>query len=200
MEMCSPLDLAELAASSRRLRTLIEAHPHVWRRVQSNFARGVCPGLPSYANSLEATANCSQAAYARWIFGGGFCTWCKRQADAIPFNFHLDFRACSTKCERALSSGGLLFIDTSGKYDKHPWGKWLARFKYEPQWGDFFLYSTAALKDAVGELKQAIDVTQGRIPSGQPTAFPRCTLHELIRKHVYRELSRPALSQVNARS
>ncbi|KAF7300655.1 hypothetical protein HMN09_00951000 [Mycena chlorophos] len=194
LEMCSPLDLAELATSCPALRGILVAHPSIWNRVFANFSRGACPAVPLYSKSLEATANCTPAAYARFIFGGGLCSWCKKPTTAIPLHFLLRLRACSGECMRAISSGGTLFIDTNNKYRDHPWGRWLLRLQ-EKGYGGWPVYSTAMIKNAGRELHQAFEVDHGRIMPNDELPFPFRNSQALFAVHKQRELSRPALTK-----
>jgi hypothetical protein len=62
---CSPFDLAQLAMTSKSLRSLIRGHRHLWIAAQGNVSRRACLGIPALPG------NYSHSVYALFIFGGG---------------------------------------------------------------------------------------------------------------------------------
>ncbi|KAJ7815648.1 hypothetical protein B0H14DRAFT_2603298 [Mycena olivaceomarginata] len=47
LEHCSPFDLAQLAMTSKSLRSLIRGHRHLWIAAQGNVSREACLGVPT---------------------------------------------------------------------------------------------------------------------------------------------------------
>ncbi|KAF7300634.1 hypothetical protein HMN09_00948700 [Mycena chlorophos] len=195
LEQCSPFDLAILAASSSALRAALDANPFIWRRAMVGFARGACPAIPPYAASLEETANCSPAAYARYIFGGGKCALCRKPTSSIPYEYLLRLHACSGKCKRGILSRGILFVDREHKYEIHPWGQWLPRLR--GTWGRKFVYSSFMIERARHEEQQARDADSGRVLPDDDLPLPFRTTATLSEARAERARSRDALT-VNA--
>ncbi|KAJ7056823.1 hypothetical protein C8F01DRAFT_363766 [Mycena amicta] len=196
LEQCSPMDIAQLFYTSNRLRCLIESHPHLWLVAFANLSRGDAPSPPLCPQGLEAARNYSVVAYVTWIFGGGKCTYCRRETMALPFQFALKFRACKKACDAALRTPKGLFVDKTHKFDDFNWGKYLPRVLSKPQRNGkrYFVYAVAAPKQANREMEQALDVTKGRPLRGRGEFLLR-TISELQEELEKRGRDQTAIQQ-----
>ncbi|KAF7298428.1 hypothetical protein MKEN_01367900 [Mycena kentingensis (nom. inval.)] len=121
LRLCHPLDLVQLANTSRAFRSLLPDDSTLWRSAQLNLAVGVCPPLPRNP-SMAARGNYSSSAYVRWIFGGGKCSVCLLEEDppgALRFTFNL--RACSRKCEKYIHAHVLVSFPSDHPIHSAPW-------------------------------------------------------------------------------
>ncbi|KAJ6632347.1 hypothetical protein B0H10DRAFT_12833 [Mycena sp. CBHHK59/15] len=191
MENCSPFDLVQLALVSKSFLSFIRINRDIWAAAHGNVSRGDCPRIPEKPN-VEASGDYSQIAYAKWLFGGGLCTWCSKSTDSQPASFLFRFRACSYSCRKMLSSDACLVVDQSGHLEE-TWGQWLPRLEIVAQSGQVTcIYSKRAMADAKREVFQAAAVDAGKTCGD--TKGCRCrTINQLKEEHTLRARSRSAL-------
>ncbi|KAF7298424.1 hypothetical protein MKEN_01367500 [Mycena kentingensis (nom. inval.)] len=120
LRLCHPMDLVQLANTSRAFLNLLPDDSTLWRSAQLNLAVGVCPPLPRNP-PMAARGNYSSSAYVRWIFGGGKCSACSRKTHRALFDFALNLRACSRNCEKCIHSQILVSFPDDHPIHSAPW-------------------------------------------------------------------------------
>ncbi|KAF7325667.1 hypothetical protein MKEN_00416600 [Mycena kentingensis (nom. inval.)] len=192
LKQCSPMDLVNLAMSCKVYRRVIFAHPNLWDLAYDNLARGMCPRLPSRPR-VEASGNYWEEAYVLWIFGGGPCSYCSKITATVPFHFLFRFRACSSKCQRKLSSywKNRVYKGSLAMADTFPFNKGLPHLRNQLN----IQVPFAAIERAYDEVVAADEFEEEDLDADDDTPFKIRSREELEEEYVLRERSRPAIEK-----
>ncbi|KAF7301965.1 Inositol-pentakisphosphate 2-kinase [Mycena indigotica] len=194
LEQCSPYDLVQLSATSKRLRKMILLkHVYLWNRARANLERsGISLTLPP-CPQVPASGNFSETAYATFLFGGGMCTQCTKPTARLPCIFLFRSRACSRRCKLDIISN--LAVDWIQIQDTTPWGRSLPKIPYQVVAGVvYYAFDWKAIQLARQEHDEAIARTCGAAPT-PPKLFRSRTRHQLEEEYTKREQSVPILLQ-----